>query len=146
MTCRLLIFVPVMALLAGCGGGPKRPSVAKVTGKVSHQGAPLADAVVMFYPQEAGGGRPATGRTDASGMFSLTTFETGDGAVVGRHKVTINAGAAESESNDPAALAAAEKARAKLPEKLSTVEKTTLSVEVAADATQNNFEWDLDKL
>ncbi len=41
----------------------------------------------MFVPAE--GGRPATGITDAQGKFSLETMKPGDGALVGKHKVTV---------------------------------------------------------
>lgn len=41
----------------------------------------------MFMP--VGGGKPAYGVTDAAGRFNLTTYETGDGALVGDHQVTI---------------------------------------------------------
>jgi hypothetical protein len=38
----------------------------------------------------------ALGRTDESGRFTLTTYENNDGAIVGRHTVTVGAGFDES--------------------------------------------------
>ncbi len=78
----LLLFVALL----GCGG-PARPPMAKVTGVVLVDGNPIEGAAVMFVP--TAGGRPALGSTNAAGEFELMTFETGDGALVGEHQVTI---------------------------------------------------------
>jgi hypothetical protein len=66
-----------------------------VTGKVSKGGQPVSGATVTFLPQGTDG-RAATGTTDASGVYNLTTFESGDGALPGSYKVMITkfAGAA----------------------------------------------------
>jgi len=76
----------IVALLA-CGCGDSGPQMAPVSGVVTVDGAPVANAAVMFVPEA--GGRPATGLTDAEGKFSLETMEPGDGALVGKHKVTV---------------------------------------------------------
>ena len=44
-------------------------------------------AAVMFMP--AGGGRPATGVTDAQGKYQLQTFNANDGAILGEHRVSV---------------------------------------------------------
>lgn len=75
-----------LVLAAGCGG-PTRPTTVPVRGIVTLDGAPIADAAVMFMPSS--GGRPAMGTTDAAGKFTLMTFTEGDGALVGDHKVTV---------------------------------------------------------
>ncbi|MEZ6065538.1 MAG: hypothetical protein R3B90_07455 [Planctomycetaceae bacterium] len=147
MNFRHVCLVVLTTLLAaGCGGAPERPSTAKVTGKVSLGGKPLADAIVTFHPQIEGGGRMATGQTDAGGNFVLSCFDKGDGAIIGKHKVTITAGAPASESNDPAALEAAQKQAASLPEKFAKPETSPIDAEVGDDESQNTFDWDLDKL
>lgn len=83
-SCSLVIFVVV--LLAGCSGSD-RPPLAKVSGVVTLDKAPVEGAAVMFMP--VAGGRPAQGLTDAQGKFTLTTFDEGDGAIIGEHKVTV---------------------------------------------------------
>ncbi len=40
----------------------------------------------MFLPEH---GRPAIGAIGSDGRYTLTTFDSGDGAVLGRHCVTI---------------------------------------------------------
>ena len=73
-------------LLAGCG--PDRPERATVTGKVTFRGAPVPEGKIMFYPET---GRAAVGTITPDGTYHLTTFDPGDGAVLGRHQVTITA-------------------------------------------------------
>lgn len=58
-----------------------------VSGTVTLDGEPIAEASLTFMPQD--GGRPAFGITDSEGSFTLTTFADGDGAVHGEHLVTI---------------------------------------------------------
>lgn len=83
ISCIILV---LMLCVAGCGG-PARPAMAPVKGKVLLDNAPIEGAAVMFVP--SGGGRPALGSTNAAGEFELMTFATGDGALLGEHKVSI---------------------------------------------------------
>jgi hypothetical protein len=80
-------------LFAGCGGVPSaRPKVYPVTGKVTQKGKPLTAGEVMFTPSggpDGASGHIATGQIDSDGSYTLTTFNTGDGAVLGKHKVTV---------------------------------------------------------
>jgi hypothetical protein len=80
---RLFLLVPLV-VLAGCGRGPV---MVPVSGVVTLDGAPVADANVMFAPR--GDGRPAEGKTDAAGKFSLTTEKPNDGAMEGDYEVTV---------------------------------------------------------
>ena len=65
----------------------KRLKVFKAGGIVLLDGQPCADAVVTFFSDT----NPisATGRTNAEGKFQLTTYNDGDGAVEGAHKITV---------------------------------------------------------
>jgi len=74
--------------LSGCGGAPSdQPDLHSVSGKVTQDGKPLANMMVSFTLQ--GGGRPATGTTDAEGAYTLTYKEGLDGAPVGTHSVRL---------------------------------------------------------
>ena len=75
----------VAVLLSGCGSG--LPATAPVSGLMLLDGKPVAKASVVFIPK--GGGRTGTGETDENGRFTLTTFETDDGALVGMHSVCV---------------------------------------------------------
>ncbi|MEZ6057260.1 MAG: hypothetical protein R3C01_11205 [Planctomycetaceae bacterium] len=100
-------------LAVGCGGAPERPSVAKVTGTITRGGTPVAHADVVFHPQGTGDiGKAASGKTDATGKFELSTFDANDGAVVGKHKVTIVAGTASTDiPSDPEGMKQLEEER-----------------------------------
>jgi hypothetical protein len=77
----------VVALgLAGTGCG--NPNPVKIEGLVTLDGTPVANATVMFSPAD-GGGTPASGMTGSDGVFHLTTYSTGDGALPGQYKVVV---------------------------------------------------------
>lgn len=83
---RLLGILAAVSLVcvAGCGeGGPK---LGTVTGTVTMDGQPLADALVTFMPVEPG--PAATGTTDAAGKYQLLSGDR-QGAVLGQHKVAV---------------------------------------------------------
>lgn len=78
------------ALAAGCSGGP---AFAPVSGVVKLDGQPYPNAVVTFQPvgskENSAPGRGSSAYTDGTGRFVLTSDNTVDGAVVGRHLVRI---------------------------------------------------------
>ncbi len=89
----------VMAAL-GCSGKDRwqkgRPPVVKAAGIITHDGKPLADAVITFHPKN--GQHSAFDRSDANGNFELTTFDSSDGAVAGEYDVQVTRLVVE---NDP---------------------------------------------
>lgn len=79
--------------VAGCDGGPK---IVPVSGVVLLDGQPLAYGHVQVIPN---GWRPASGRLDGSGRFTLTTTTPNDGCAVGTHPVAILAGESITPEN-----------------------------------------------
>lgn len=76
-------------VLAGCGvDEAPRPETVPVKGKVMFRGEPLTKGRISFYPNE---GQPAVGAIQPDGTFALSTFEDGDGAVPGHHRVLVSA-------------------------------------------------------
>jgi hypothetical protein len=74
-------------LLSGCGGSNKK-EVAPVIGSVTLDGKPFTQlASVNFVPE--GSGKMATGILKPDGTFTLKTYVEGDGAVIGKHSVSI---------------------------------------------------------
>lgn len=73
--------------LAGCGGGG--PKIVPVSGTVTIDGQPLTYGHVQVLPD---GWRPASGRLDGTGRFTLTTTTPNDGCAVGTHPVAVLAG------------------------------------------------------
>lgn len=94
----LLLLAAIM--LTGCGGPkPFNPDIGTVTGTVTMDGKPLADANIVFIPIVMGPQSTAT--TDASGKYKLIYTKGGDGAVVGEHAVsirTVKVGSGEKET------------------------------------------------
>ena len=80
----LLVCLATMGCVRGDSG---RPQTAPVSGRITFRGQPVANAAVTFVC--SGAPRFSSGRTDADGKFKLSTFEPGDGAVIGDNLVTV---------------------------------------------------------
>ena len=83
----------IALLTSGCRPGPK---LSPVTGTVTLDGQPLADAQVEFQPTQ--GAAPSYGTTDAAGQYELRYTKDKLGAVVGSHVVRITT---ETTAVDP---------------------------------------------
>lgn len=83
--------VSLTAIWAGCNKSPY--DLVPVHGKVTFNGQPLTSAKVMFAPIAKGksgrSGKPAFGVLQPDGSFVLGTYKPDDGAVVGKHWVTV---------------------------------------------------------
>ncbi|MGQ9823273.1 MAG: carboxypeptidase-like regulatory domain-containing protein [Thermogutta sp.] len=81
-----IVAIALLGLITnGCskGSGLKTGSV---SGTVTFQGKPVANAQVVFQPKQ--GGQNAVGTTDANGRYTLMTG-TDRGALIGEHRVTV---------------------------------------------------------
>ncbi len=92
----------LLAVASGCGPASK---VVPVSGVVTLDGKPLANAHVAFQPQSTGKtssvGVGSYGVTDTSGTYQLKLFDTDQpGAVMGSHRVEINL-KVEADDRDP---------------------------------------------
>lgn len=84
----------IIAIACGGCGEPTFP-LAPVSGQVTQAGKPVAGAAILFQPMAVSAQSPAGPGSfaiaDADGRYELKTFkEKQPGAVVGRHRVTIN--------------------------------------------------------
>jgi hypothetical protein len=98
----LFLFLVPITLLVGCGGPYKTVSV---SGRVTLNGQPLANAAVLFQPVATEGGNApgpgSTGVTDTDGRYTLSLVgKGGKGAVIGKHKVRITRMAQDADSED----------------------------------------------
>jgi hypothetical protein len=73
-----------LALAVGCNRSGL--DLAPVEGVVTYDGEPLAEAGVLFKPEQ---GPFAMGETDAEGKFTLMTANQ-EGALIGNHQVAIS--------------------------------------------------------
>jgi hypothetical protein len=79
----------VALALCGCSSRPARPPTYPVSGTVTWKGRPVEAARIVFVPIAAGT-EAASGVTDASGKYQLTTFVAGDGAQAGEYRVKVS--------------------------------------------------------
>ena len=83
-----LILLTVAVVAAGCGRGHELPT-APDSGQVTIDGTPIPKGQLIFAPEQ---GRAATGIIQPDGTFVLSTYGDGDGAIVGRHTITVISG------------------------------------------------------
>ena len=80
------ILVPLYLLaVAGCGGS-NRAETRKISGTVTLDGRPLTKGHVLFVPER---GRAAKGPIQSDGTYTLGTYGSADGAVLGTHRVAV---------------------------------------------------------
>jgi len=80
--------------LLGCGGGDDDFPTAPVSGKVSYNGQAVKGGTLTFapIPKKAGenAGKAASATVGDDGTYTLTTYKTDDGAVIGKHKISYS--------------------------------------------------------
>ncbi len=79
--CSLLV-----SSLLGCGPTSK---TVPIRGQVTYQGKPLSQGTIMYVPRDRAAGRQARGEIKSDGSFELTTFQPGDGALIGDYDIAI---------------------------------------------------------
>jgi hypothetical protein len=97
--------LPVLAIVAACAIGCGAPHpLAPVSGRVTLDGKPLANASVTFQPVVGGSNNPGPGSggfTDADGRYTLKVVGLESrGAVVGKHTVHITLVPPETDPTD----------------------------------------------
>lgn len=81
-----LVLTALALVAVGCDDG--RPDRVPVSGQVLIDGEPLTHGYVrLVHPTS----RPAVGKLDADGRFTLSCYEKGDGAIRGVQQVAIDA-------------------------------------------------------
>lgn len=96
----------LVLILVGCGGDRDKPKLGKVSGKVTYKGKPVSSGHIVFTPSTGKGGetgQTATGEIESDGSYTMTTFNTGDGAILGQHVVTVQLSDTDYKSPQPKA-------------------------------------------
>lgn len=136
----------LMATLPGCGGDSSLPKTAKVRGTVNYKGKPLSGGQISFIPEAgseaAQSGQPASSQIGTDGSFTLTTFNTGDGALIGAHKVIVSKRGSDTSRNQPKPDGTIDYTvpKAEIPEKYEKVDKTPLKFTVEDKTNEFNIE------
>lgn len=138
-------------MILGCGGRrDSRPATVPVSGRVTHGGEAVAEALVVFYPTTANAAA-AQARTDADGRYELTSFRPSDGAVPGSYIVLVTKQLAENEMTPQESRAYFDRTgtppplptyKDLLPKKYGSHETSGLTAEVTADG-DNQLDFDL---
>lgn len=139
-------------IMQGCSGSEEpdtRPARTKISGTVTYNDNPLADAIITFHPVEAGKSG-SNGRSNAEGLFEMGTFEATDGVLPGQYEVTItkldgasgaNAPSEDDPDYDPNPAPESEPKNL-LPKKYSDPKQSglTISVQDGQEVTDLKFE------
>jgi hypothetical protein len=90
-----VVLVVGVALPLATGCKSSGPQMVRIRGMVSYKGAPLTNVtqgIVRYSPKNGGSAaREATGRIQPDGSFVMTTFQRGDGVVVGEYDIAVSA-------------------------------------------------------
>ncbi|MBA2114332.1 carboxypeptidase-like regulatory domain-containing protein [Bremerella alba] len=126
----------LLSLFASGGCGPSAskdvPELGEVSGTVTLDGKPLADATVGFQSEAAK--RVSTGQTDSEGKYTMYLMNDIKGVPLGVNKVTIST----AKPGDDAVPGSAKKET--LPSKYN--QRTTLTADVKEG--ENTFDFSLD--
>ena len=138
-----LLCLAMCCVATGCG--PSRPKTVPVSGRVTWQGKSVTTGRITFYPTA---GRPASAAIGADGVYHLTTFESDDGAVLGKHRVTIEVRRSsrparrktfEQEAREGFPDEREQKVEWLVPEKYSQRDTTPSTAEVTAETKTIDF-------
>lgn len=130
--CRFILAGCFLALAASGCSGSTGPKFAKVTGKVTLDGQPVTGGNVYFFPEVEG--QSSYGGIKPDGTYELYCVEQ-EGAVVGRHRVTV-------EGPQPVSEPGAVQPKNPVPEKYGRPETSEIVKEVA-DAESNTINIEL---
>lgn len=133
------------ALFAGCGDGAIDTEA--VTGVITLNGAPLADAMVNFTPAVEGQGTPSYAKTDESGNYKLQTLlgAADAGTTPGEYIVTVSktdlVETGKTITNSDGTTSPDVKPKELLPPKYTDAKQSELRAKVVEGS--NNFDFDL---
>ena len=141
-TCFSAVGLMLLVAALGCGGGR---GTADVAGTVKYKGQPVAGATVTFLPKSSDAkAKSATGRTDGSGQYTLSTYFSPDeqpsGAIPGDYVVTV------TKIDEPEGIVDPYKGQVpknQLPDKYSNPQRSPLSAAVKSGAA-NRFDFSLE--
>ena len=134
----LVVCIAAILALSGCGG--QQFDTGTVSGTVTLDGQPLANASVQFTPtgvQNFDTPAPGSyGRTNANGEYSLKVITTdAEGALVGMHRVSITLD--EEESEDPEKMDLIDDSGNRIPAKYNSQSQLTYEVKAGENKDVN---------
>jgi len=125
-----VVIAASLVTLVGCRG-ESVPGLGRVTGTVTLDGKPVADASVMFEGARSGE-PPSLAKTDASGNYELYYSRGHKGATFGEHAVYISTFQAPTDENPKAK-----------PETIPAKYNGKSELKVTVKSGQNKIDFDL---
>jgi hypothetical protein len=111
----------------------------QVSGKVTLNGQPLANATVSFQPIAPEGsmiaGLASVGKTNEKGEYSLVTLKGDKGAVVGKYRVLISSQFAKAAEDDSRPTRGGPEQDDKVPSRYGMGQKDEITFEVPSGGT-----------
>lgn len=139
MRLTLVAGLGLVLSLGGCTGDPNLPKLGKVHGTVKYNGKLLDAGHIVFTPATGKGGETgqvATGEINPDGTYEMTTFNTGDGAILGQHIVTVTVQKGEMPKPDANSHIKYELPKNQAPSKYATADKSPLRCTVVETGTE----------
>jgi hypothetical protein len=130
---RQLLWPALLLVLLGCGQESK---LGRVHGVVRLDGNPLSSGTVRFVPEA---GRAAEGQIQSDGSFTLGTYGSSDGALIGPHKVAIIAYEASGDGR-PAYAMRGQSSKALVPQRYMSTGTSGLTFDVKPGENQAEFD------
>jgi hypothetical protein len=128
----VMVVAALTPLWSGCNGNDA--NLGRVSGTVTLDGQPLANALLIFSPTHAGA--PSAGKTDSSGHYSLIYTADKTGAEIGEHHVWISTRQDADEDSDPP--------RTAVPEQVPAKYRTGKELKVEIQRGHNEIDFPLD--
>jgi hypothetical protein len=137
---RMLSLFLLMILFLNIGCSKKgEHTTAKVHGKVTFNGQPMKFGSLLFVPE--GNFPSAQGIIQSNGTYSMGTYDTADGAVIGKHKVMITAHSINANVLPEDAVKGSDGSVVSvIPERYGDLEKSGLTADVSEDDNTVNFD------
>lgn len=134
----MMLATYILTSVAGCGAA--KPKTYPVEGKVVFKGTgkPLTGGQVAFEPMERtpNVNTNASGDIQSDGTFKLRTFEPGDGAAEGKHKVAVLPPAQDMTSDLEKKT---KQKKSPIDRKYSEYHSSGLEFTVSSDPSKNKF-------
>lgn len=139
----LALTAACLLLSSGCGSHHERPKTHVVRGRILLAGEPVNAAEVSFVPKMARPeGRPARGRTDEAGEFTLRTYFTPAEELVGAVADDYTVVVTKTELPATVEEGLRKPASNLLPSRYASAQTSGLSATVEAGG-ENSFSFEL---
>jgi len=124
-------------MVSGCGRTADGPQLGKVSGQITLDGKPLANAVIGLTP-EGQSGSPSYGTTNEQGQYTLKYSQDRQGATVGRNLVRITTARMEEDEQGED-----KEVPEKLPPKYHVEAESNPDMQVEVKPGENTFDFEL---